>query len=232
VKYSDFMGVLERSRSADPMMLDFFEGWRSTDDEIARIEGYFGIVLPAGYKRFMLDIGGGGFGFLDIFPLDERPDSVEDFRSVNSDKWWTADFVAFSPVGTGDLWGFMVEAGVCEDHVAFLDHETHEVSPGDQDFFEFLAGKALKSALRSSYEQLAVHAIPRPRSTMIVMAFTLPSGPAQPPAEQLVASARITASPVLHQPAYRQARASARSAAADRAAADARKSFWLGPGSG
>ncbi|MGQ5640172.1 MULTISPECIES: SMI1/KNR4 family protein [unclassified Streptomyces] len=121
-----------------------FEGWRTSDEEIVDIEENFRVVLPADYKRFMATVGGGGFGFLDIFPLGPRPGSVEDFRSVNSERWWNVNFVAFSPVGTGDLWGFMVEDGVCLDRVTFLDHETGGVMSENQEFLEFLASKALK----------------------------------------------------------------------------------------
>jgi len=144
VDYSEFEVVLEQTRRARPGWFEEFEGWRSSEAEIAHIEVDLGIILPASYRRFMASVGGGGFGFLDILPLGQREGSVEDFYSVNRRRWWTVDFVAFSPVGTGDLWGFMVEGGVCVDRVAFLDHETGGVIIESEDFLEFLAVKALK----------------------------------------------------------------------------------------
>ncbi|MCX3058377.1 SMI1/KNR4 family protein [Streptomyces beihaiensis] len=142
--YSEFETLLEQVRSTHPFWFEGFEGWRASEEEIADIEANFRVVLPVSYRRFMATVGGGGFGFLDIFPLGPRQGSVEDFQSVNSERWWDADFVAFSPVGTGDLWGFMVENGACLDRVTFLDHETGEVMPENQEFLEFLVSKALK----------------------------------------------------------------------------------------
>lgn len=141
--YSEFESLLEQVRSDHPIWFEGFEGWRSTEEEIAEVEAALRVVLPAAYKRFISTIGGGGFGFLDVFPLGPHPGSIEDVRSVNDEKWWAVDFIAIAPVGTGDLWGFMVDNGVCSDHVTFLDHETGETVPEDQDFLEFLASKAL-----------------------------------------------------------------------------------------
>jgi hypothetical protein len=141
--YSEFERLLEQTRSTHPIWFESFEGWRSNEEEVAEVEASLQIALPVSYKRFILNVGGGGFGFLDIFPLMRRPGSVEDFYSVNSQKWWIADFVAFSPVGTGDLWGFMTDDGICSEGVRFLDHETGEIVQENQDFLEFLTSKAL-----------------------------------------------------------------------------------------
>ncbi|WP_078850206.1 SMI1/KNR4 family protein [Streptomyces sp. NRRL F-5126] len=144
VEYSEFEHLLESVRSDHPFWFENFEGWRSTEEQIAETEVILGVSLPAAYRRFMLTAGGGGFGFLDILPLNPQEGSVEDLESVNREQWWDADFVAFSPVGTGDLWGFLVDNGVCSDQVTFLDHETRDMVPEHQDFLEFLVSKALK----------------------------------------------------------------------------------------
>ncbi|MFJ6390133.1 SMI1/KNR4 family protein [Streptomyces sp. NPDC091972] len=142
--YSEFATLLEQVRSDHPFWFGNFKGWRASEEEIVEIEANFRVVFPVAYRRFMATVGGGEFGFLDIFPLSQRQGSVEDFQSVNSERWWDDNFLAFSPVGTGDLWGFMVEDGVCLDRVTLLDHETAELVSEDQKFLEFLAAKALK----------------------------------------------------------------------------------------
>jgi hypothetical protein len=81
------------------------------------VERQLGALLPDQYKTFMMRYGGGMFGFVELFPIGHRPDAAEDLVSVNRDEFPDGSFLAVAPVGTGDHWGFPVDAGRCADEV-------------------------------------------------------------------------------------------------------------------
>lgn len=117
----------------------------ATADELAHAERALDVELPDQYKDFMMRHGGGMFLFVDLLPI-KSSDAPEDLLSRNTGEWHTPDFVAISPVGTGDWWGFIVNNGRCFPGVYFWRHDDDDRELTYDDFYTFLANQGLKAA--------------------------------------------------------------------------------------
>lgn len=121
------------------------EGCTATDDEVCQAETRLGVTLPDNYKAFMVRYGGGMFGSVDLFPIVNREsDHDEDLLSVNDREFPDRTFIAVSPVGTGDHWGFPVTNRRCHDEVWFHFHDDGEPELDSADFLEFVARHGLR----------------------------------------------------------------------------------------
>jgi hypothetical protein len=127
-----------------PEEFQLFDSWRATSSDLRQAESELNVQLPEKYKEFMCRYGGGVFMFLDILPVISPDGRAEDLVMVNKGQIREAGFVAVSPVGTGDWWGFSVSNGICGDTVDFLDHHSGDITPSLVDFLGFLAQKGLR----------------------------------------------------------------------------------------
>ncbi|MBC6460374.1 SMI1/KNR4 family protein [Actinomadura sp. HBU206391] len=149
MEFQEFEVVLQAARaerlgSDYPEEFQLFDFWRATDSDLRQAESELGVQLPEKYKEFMRRHGGGVFMFLDLLPVVSPDGRAEDLVMVNKGEFREAGFVAVSPVGTGDWWGFSLSDGVCGDTVDFLDHEDGGITPSFADFLDFLTQKGLR----------------------------------------------------------------------------------------
>ena len=91
----------------------------------------------------MMRYGGGVFGFVKLFPVAPVPSKTEDLRTLNDREFPDRSFVAVTPVGTGDHWGFPVVDGYCHEQVWFRFHDGGDDELVAQDFLEFVASRGL-----------------------------------------------------------------------------------------
>ncbi len=122
--------------------LPLIEGRTATADEVADAEQQLGVTFPGKYKRFMMRYGGGQFGFVDLLSVVSRGQEGDDVTSVNNREFPERKFIAVSPVGTGDHWGFAVIDGRCQDEVWFTS-TTLGTPPDAADFLEFVTRHGL-----------------------------------------------------------------------------------------
>ncbi|PYC63908.1 hypothetical protein C7C46_33070 [Streptomyces tateyamensis] len=142
--FADFVALIDETRRLHPWWLAGFEPMRATEEDLDHVRRELSISLPADYLRFMSEIGGGAFGFMDIFPARSDSPQRDDVVAVNSQSWCPANFYAFAPVGTGDLWGFSRDGDEAIDGVFFLDHEDGSLTSEGMGFLDFLAANALR----------------------------------------------------------------------------------------
>ena len=147
--FEEFQEALERVENQQaeqnhPEGVQVFDFWRATDSDIQRAESELGVALPTKYKEFMLRYGGGQFLFLDILPVVSPDGRSEDLIEVNQDGFREFGFIAVSPVGTGDWWGFSLDASICREQVEFRGHEDGGTERAADDFLEFLVKNGLQ----------------------------------------------------------------------------------------
>ncbi len=148
MEFEDFRRRLDAVRAAtsdDTIPEDFspFDLTPASEDEILAAEEALGLRLPAAYKQYMNQIGAGSLQYLDLLPLTLNDGEEDSLVSVNTGEFKIPGFVAISPVGTGDWWGFPVTDGMADDRVLFWDHEDGSFEQETADFFEFLDQKGL-----------------------------------------------------------------------------------------
>jgi antitoxin YobK len=149
MNFEQFEEVLERSESQQaprcyPGDTRHFDLWRASELDIQRVERELNVILPGKYKEFMLKYGGGQFLFLDLLPVVSPDGRAEDLIEVNSGAFQGVGFLAVSPVGTGDWWGFFADSHVCREQVDFRRHEDGYSERAADDFLDFLVKNALR----------------------------------------------------------------------------------------
>ncbi len=123
--FKDFKKLVEKNKAENP------EAWRvheelvlgdapATEDDIARVEAELKAKLPQDYVAFLKEYGGGLFG-TDVYSAKADSNFYIVDRQLPSD--YVQNFVAVSPNGCGDEYGFRVVDGQCQPELLFCDHE-------------------------------------------------------------------------------------------------------------
>jgi antitoxin YobK len=133
------------SASSYPEGFDPFDSWRATADDVQTVETRLDIRLPGQYRDFMSRYGGGTFLFLDLLPVVSPDGQSEDLLTVNGSSLRQSGFIAISPVGTGDWWGFPLMDGVCAAAVHFWYHDESRAEFFSEDFLSFLVRRGLSA---------------------------------------------------------------------------------------
>ncbi|MER5918230.1 SMI1/KNR4 family protein [Streptomyces sp. NPDC001982] len=148
MELAEFAAILKSVRSARPgnfpSGVQPFDCRLASDSEIRQVENELNVRLPEKYKEFMQRYGGGEFLFVDLLPLVSLDGRAEDVVGVNQREPWSNDFVAVSPVGTGDWWGFDAVDGVCGDEVYMRIFEDGSREVWACDFLEFVSRQGLR----------------------------------------------------------------------------------------
>jgi len=142
--FDQFSQLIQRIKSQDPGLLYSIDADPpATDVEISEVQTLLEAHLPNSFIQFLKIYGGGAFGYADILSLVS--DDINYIINNQPTGAKTLQFVAFSPNGCGDYYGFPVVANSCEDRILFWDHEQNELdSTRYTDFFDFLAKVALE----------------------------------------------------------------------------------------
>ncbi len=106
--------------------------------EIDQVQRALDVQLPEDYTTFLKKYGGGVFGQVDIFTVDVSHNS---YILIDQPRFAEGrEFIAVSPNGCGDYYGYRVVDGKCQDKVMFWDHEIGGlIEPTEfNDIFEFI----------------------------------------------------------------------------------------------
>jgi len=139
----DFIPLVEKRKLDRPVWFGLDSDPPATLAQIQDAELQLGVRLPESYRRFVALYGGGYFALGNLFSVlpGSEWNIVERNRSVDD----SCCFLAVSDNGVGDLYGFRVADGKCENEIVLFDHETALFSqPKFSDLFEFLGETALK----------------------------------------------------------------------------------------
>jgi len=145
VDFTDFRNLVNELKTRKPALFDLETDPPATEDQIREAEEQLGVRFPVEYRLFVREMGGGFFGFTNVFSatLSGHWSVVERNRSAPMD---LGSFLAVSDNGVGDYYGFLIEDGSCRSTVCFFDHETMGVSETRYaNLFDYLAIVGLKT---------------------------------------------------------------------------------------
>ena len=114
-----------------------------TITDIDMIEKYYDIVFPISYKEFVLQYGGGYFAFTLVYSFDKQ----SSFYIKNN---VTTEFINSNQIfpvidfETGDLLGFRINNGICEDSMVLYNHEEKMLSELKIGLYDALVKYGLK----------------------------------------------------------------------------------------
>lgn len=146
MEITEFRDRVEQVRGEFPAWFvldpDEFPG----QDALDRAESELGATLPADYRSFIAEFGGGDFALSVVYSVD--PESDMNIVARNEVEWLDpSTFIAISDNGVGDYYGYRVSGTSCIPGIVLLDHETgtlHETSHAD--ILELLVETALRPA--------------------------------------------------------------------------------------
>lgn len=131
----EFEELAQKVKIKNPRIFDLDADCKPTIKDIELMEEYYHIVFPRCYKEFLLQYGGGYFAFTIVYSLDSQsPFYVKNNVSIefiNDNKFFPViDFE------TGDLAGFKVNNGICEDSIVLYNHEEKVTSDIKLNFYD------------------------------------------------------------------------------------------------
>lgn len=141
--YDEFERGFQQVLAEHPLWFDLERDAPASVSDIRQAERDLGVMFPAAYKEFVSSLGGGYFGFSNVYSVQQ--DSEWNIVTVNRD----ADLIrrgilVVSENGAGDFYGFKVEGSIATSEIVFADHEEeYAISPTEySDLFEYLVDKA------------------------------------------------------------------------------------------
>lgn len=140
------MVLAEHARRNYPPEIRIIDGKVASDEDLLEAERTLSVRLPDKYKEVMASFGGGMFGFVDLLEVRSSDGDGGDLISENVGVYAVPNFVVIAPVGTGDMWGFVVRDRVCEEQVSMWLHDTGEIIFEYDDFLEFVNSRGLRQA--------------------------------------------------------------------------------------
>lgn len=140
-----FKELVEKTRNDHPVWFGIESDESPAATTITEAERKLGAKLPADYKNFIFEYGGGYFAFSNVYSLESGSDwNLVDVNYKYNDI--RNRYVLISENGAGDFYGFKVVDGVCEPQIHFYDHEVEawQESPYSN-LFDYLEKSALSN---------------------------------------------------------------------------------------
>lgn len=134
--FDEFERIINTAKRANPVWFGLDSEEKPEKEDILNAEKMYSVKLPEQYKRFLLEYGGGCFAFINIYnPGDNNP--IEFVKKYN--------FLAISDNGGGDLYGFKIFNGRCNNGISVYLHDDKKIEDTEySDVLEFIAAKALR----------------------------------------------------------------------------------------
>lgn len=143
VDLGEFRALVAKVKNQHPKWFALDSDPSARDEEIDQAERALDVTLPAEYRSFLKEFGGGYFALGNIFSV--AADSDWNVVKKNKQKGLIGKgYVAISDAGTGDLYGFKCRNKACESAIWVYDHDSSEWRKTEfENLFAFLERKAL-----------------------------------------------------------------------------------------
>lgn len=140
-----FQEVVNTYKKQKPILFQLEHDRILSEDELRRFEQEHHIKLPENYVRFLLEYGGGYFGYAAIF----SPDKTSQFYILHNQPP-SEQYLAVADNGCGDYYVVSMDNGACFEPILWYDHETKGVIKTDfSDVLVYLVKIGLKAGLES-----------------------------------------------------------------------------------
>lgn len=139
--YRSFKNIAEEAKKKNPILFALESDEKPSQTDIDTFEKENRIILPQKYKDYILDFGGGYFGFANIYSLDKN----SDFYMLKHNNLPFDKYVRIADNGCGDYYLLRIENGKCLENIFFYGHETGtDIQTEYSDVLEYLAAVGLK----------------------------------------------------------------------------------------
>lgn len=144
MEYGAFKKIVDEYKLKKPILFGLEHDRILSEAEIVSCENAFCIKLPQKYKEFLLNYGGGFFGYTNIYSLDKE----SEFYLFEQNSIPIDSFLRIADNECGDYYLLRVDNHKCLDKLFFYDHEINTVFETEyEDVLEFLIKEGLKYTL-------------------------------------------------------------------------------------
>ena len=143
--FARFTEIVGNVKTKHPHFFEFKHDKIPTMEDVLAFQEQYQIILPEKYIQFLLNFGGGYFGFAIIYSLDK--DSYFSIYKHNPDR--VKDLLFIADNECGDYYAFQIENGRCREEIVFYDHDNNAVEQGTvfPDIFEYLVKTGLSGVI-------------------------------------------------------------------------------------
>ena len=133
--FKTFKEAIKKAKTAEPLLFELAHVNIPTVEEVIAFQKQYQITLPEKYIQFLLNFGGGYFGYANIYSLDKN----SSFFIFHHNPAIVKELLFMADNGCGDYYAFRIEGGKCRDEIVFYDHEYNTVQDTDfSDVLEYL----------------------------------------------------------------------------------------------
>lgn len=133
--FETFRETVRKAKREQPLLFELQRNNIPTMKDVIVFQEQYQIILPEKYIWVLLNLGGGYFGYTNIYSLDK--DSY--FFIFNHNPARAADLLFIADNGCGDYYAFRMEGNKCNEEIVFYDHESNTVQDTSfSDVLEYL----------------------------------------------------------------------------------------------
>lgn len=133
--FETFEKVVRKVKTKRPLLFELEHDNIPTMKDVITFQEQYQIILPEKYIQFLLNFGGGYFGYAIIYSLDKN----SNFFIFNHNSAKTEDKLFMADNECGDYYAFLMECGKCSEEIVFYDHDSNAVQGVEfSDVFEYL----------------------------------------------------------------------------------------------
>lgn len=133
--FDTFKNVVERTKEEMPLLFELGHDNIPKMEEVFEFQKQHQIQLPKKYIQFLINYGGGYFGYVNIYSLDKQ----SPFYLSAQNKKRLDKLLFFADNECGDYYAFCIENGICNEPVVFYQHDDKRIhNTKFSDVFEYL----------------------------------------------------------------------------------------------
>lgn len=150
MEFNTFQCIVEKAQVECPLLFELEHDNIPHLEEILEFQKQHQIQLPKKYIRFLLNYGGGYFGYANIYSLDKN----SYFYLPNHNEKVLEKFLYIADNECGDYYALPIEQGKCKEAVVFYNHDDDEIySTEFADILEYLVKLGLKQRQLFIYQK-------------------------------------------------------------------------------
>ena len=135
MEFETFQEAVREAKKETPLLFELDHDNIPTIQDVTAFQEQYQIILPEKYIQFLLDFGGGYFGYAIIYSLDKN----SDFFILNHNPARVENLLFMADNECGDYYAFRMESGKCSEEIVFFDHDSNTVQGAEfSDVFEYL----------------------------------------------------------------------------------------------
>lgn len=144
MNFIDFIKEIELIKKMKPLLFQLEHDDVANEVDIKESEKYYEISFSESYKRFLMNFGGGYFGYIVVYSLEKGGMFyLQDFVSLSMIEEF--GMLPVIDLETGDYIGFDIEKNMCTENLVIWKHEEKNKIDLDVDFYELLINMGLKN---------------------------------------------------------------------------------------